>query len=348
MRTNLLLSTAVLPLMFLMLAGCSSAPSKTDGGGAQVHQVGENAQDKFEDGMQALNQKNYAQAAEIFDHLADDHPASQFDLISIYNAGLAHEMMGDCKAALHRYRQIVQGSTKTFQRILSQALYRMSMAYECLGNEKMTILALLDTSRRSRYLPDEVAKAELPARLAVAYARTGQRQRALHYFKMASNGLKKVLSSRSRSSAEAALASRVLYSMGQLTVPQRNLTAAPDAYLKGLSLQQPYLLQSAELGYKPYSINAADDLKFAYENVLKLVPAKDADARVYLENALQDMAELKKIRLPESGNLVNEIFDVIGKQEKKVKARLVTLSDLTPLTPTAKKREGLRRKGHVK
>lgn len=224
----------------------------------------------------------------------------------------------------------------------------MSTAYECLGDDRKSIAAMLDARKRSANMNPDVAQAELPARLAAAYARVGERAKATQFFREALNGLKKTLAnSGTTTQIQQRFAARTLYAMGQLTARQRGPDVDPSTFLRSLSIQQPYLLQSAEQAIRPESQRAAEDLIFAYESIQRLTPSDPVKARAFLELALKDIAELKRIRMPGKGPLVDEVYDRIDVQESRVRQLLMAQAEMTPLTDAAKRREGLRREGRT-
>jgi hypothetical protein len=67
----------------------------------------------------------------------------------------------------------------------------MSIMYECLGQDTKAITSLLDARKRGKDLPFETQVAEIPGRLAAAYARMNNRTKALEYFNQASEGLRR-------------------------------------------------------------------------------------------------------------------------------------------------------------
>ena len=327
----------------LAATACSTAPKQNP------HVPTDSAQTQLEDGMKALQSSDFGTAAAIFDRLLTQKPASEFDLIVLYNAGVAHDGLGECKRSSELYRKAITGSVALKRpRVEAEAYYRLSMAYECIGDDQKTIVSLLDTKKRAKNLTPDIANAELPARLAVAYARIGQREKAMQFFREAGNGLKLALTQAGTTTQiQQKFAAKTLYAMGTLTPLQKGLNGDPKGFLTALSMQQPYLLQSAELNIAPDSRKAADELIFAYENLLKMKPNDPIGARNFLQVALQDIAEIKKIRLPNKGPLVDEIYDKIDAQESHIRQQLVSVSDTTPLTAEAQSREGLKRQGRV-
>lgn len=332
-------------LSLLATAACSSKPTSTN----RSTTPSDAAQARMEEGMKAMQHGDYSGAAAIFDRMLMQKPASEFDLIVVYNAGVAHESMGECKRATEYYRKAITGAVAMkLPRVEAESFYRLSLAYECLGDDQKTIVSLLDTKKRARNLTPGIGDAELPARLAAAYSRIGQRDKALQYFREAGDGLKTALTQAGTTSRiQQQFAAKTLYAMGSLTQMQKGLNGDAKSFLRALSIQQPYLLQSAELNVPPESRQAADELIFAYENLMKMRPADPVGARQFLQIALQDIAEIKKIRLPNKGPLVDEIYDKIDAQESRIRQQLVSVSDTTPLTQEALSREGLKRQGRA-
>jgi tetratricopeptide (TPR) repeat protein len=331
-------------VLFLILGAC--AETKKDS--VPNESVTASAQTQMERGMNALSKEDYATAADIFDNMLVQKPASQFDLLATYNSGVAHEGLGDCKKASELYRRAAVSSAGKFKKVEAEAYFKLSLSYECMGDDKKSITALLDAKKRSAYLSQDVAHAELPARLAAAYARLGQRVKAMQYFREAGNGLKGSLASAGTTARlQTEFAANTLYAMGQLTAKQKNLTDTSRGYLQSLSMQQPYLLQSAEMAVNPASQKAAQELSFAYDNLLKMTPAQPDQVRPFLQLALADIAEIKKIRLPNKGPLVEQIFSKIEVQESNIRQMLMAQADTTPLTPDAQRREGLKQTGRL-
>ncbi|HMN67326.1 MAG TPA: hypothetical protein PKC28_02190 [Bdellovibrionales bacterium] len=299
----------------------------------------------FDDGLRALERQDYAKAAKIFDKLLVTKPATERDLITLFNSGSAYEGLGNCQRASERYREVVRSGAGKFTRVEGPALYRLSLAYECMGQHVKTVTALLDARKKGKELPYATLHAEIPARLAAAYARIGNRQKAREYFAQASKGLKTLVAQDHGSHQRETLA-RTLFMMGQLNPGQRRAEGEGLAYLQGLSMQQAYLLQSAEVGQGKWSAQAADDLNLAYANIWKFKIPEGQDYEYYTR-ALQTLRELKRIRMPDSPREVEAIFANLAKTESRLQSEMAKVAETTKLTPEAEKREALKQTGRL-
>jgi tetratricopeptide (TPR) repeat protein len=301
----------------------------------------------FEQGLRALEREDYSEAARIFDRLLVQNPATELDLVVLFDSGSAYEGLGDCGKASERYRQVVRSSMGKFQRIEAEALFRTSLMYECLGQDIKAVTSLLDARKRGKDLPFDVLNAEIPARLAAAYARIGNREKALQYFTQASRGLKRVVAQTGRGLQNERVAHN-LFLMGRLSPSQRDATVEPGTYLQSLSMQQPYLLQAVEINHPVWSPRAAEDLKLAYDNIWKLKITDTSQKREVFTRALQTINELRRIRIPTNTNpRIQNIFASLDHTQTQLQNELSRMGEATPLTSEAEKREGLRREGRL-
>lgn len=323
------------------LAACAHKPPVS-----AVPHVDPEVQYNFDNGMKALAAQRYEDAARIFDTLLVSNPGTELEMVTMFDSGAAHEGMGECRKAADRYRQVVRASAGKFRRIEAEALFRLSLTYECLGQNTKAITALLDARKFTRDLPPETLSAEIPARLAAAYARLNNRERAMYYFKQASTGLKGFLGTRKGSLSRDSVA-RTLFMMGKLSYTQKDATVDPSTYMQSISMQQPYLLQSMELGIKPWCDKAEEDLRVSYDNIWHFKFDDPQKERDFYTHALQTLHELRNIRLPKPDPVEDALFAYLDKTEYQLQTELAKNTPTDPLTPEAQKREGLRRQGRL-
>ena len=326
----------------LVLTACVSKRKQSDATLREDSPI----QAKFDQGVRALDNEQFGTAAEIFDGILLQKPGTDMDLVAMFNSGIAYEGLGDCKKASERYRQVVRSSAKKFKRLESEALFRLSMAYECMGQDAKAITALIDAKNRGKELPFETLNAEIPAHLAAAYARLGNRQKALEYFNMASQGLKAVVS-QGTGRVQTELVAKTLFLMGKLSPSQRRAEADPTSYLQSISMQQPYLLQAVEMHKEPWSSKAETDLKLAYENIWMFKFTDREKETQFHTRALQTINELRNLRMPKPDIGVDSVFAMVDQTERKIRTELSRVSEANKLTTEAQRREGLKQDGRL-
>src|SRR5690606_25642181 len=211
------------------------------------------------------------------------------------------EGLGDCRTSGRRYRQAAQASAKRYPLVEAQSVFRLSYAYECLGFTEKVIASLMDAKRRKSFLSDEIVLAEIPARLASAYAHLGQIDMAKKYFAEAEEGIKILRRENSERNDLKDLLARTYYFMGRVQ-PRQDDNVEPAAFFQSLRFQQTHLIRAVEMGSSKWSRKAADTIVDAYKKMWKLMEqgrtkrakASYQEKRSYvlawLENALQAIA----------------------------------------------------------
>lgn len=349
-------------LMLVLVVGCSSAPKK-----APEKEITEDDLKSFNVGMKALEDEQYTEAAKIFDRLLTEKPATELDLITIYNSGAAYEGLGQCAKAAGRYRQVARGAIKKFPRLEVESLYRLSYAYECLGEDQKVVAALLDVYRRSGTMNPAVAKAEVPARLAAAYARLDNREQAKKFFAIADKGLKELRSETLTERQARTSLSKTLFFMGRMNSLDQQFAKRPADYAESLRTLQPFLMRSISADVQPWSDKSAEQLLAGYNKLLRLIEGTyvDSDAKdtglnerlsrekrlSLIQYATQSLQELRTQKIPgraAEDSLEARVFRELDGVEKRMQSMLASSSEVQMKTPEAQKREGLKRDGRIK
>jgi len=188
-------------------------------------------------------------------------------------------------------------------------------------------------------LPPEVALAEVPARLAGAYARMGNRKMAKVYFQMAERGIKTLGTYKTTKTKRKELLARTLYMMGSFDPKHYNADES-EKFLYNLEYVQRYLLRSVEMDHEKWSARSAEKILQAYDRVWDLIRQYDLkikNSKAVLERrknekqkielvraAVNSIALLKRERFPleDPSELVNVLFSQIDKKEIKLQTYL--------------------------
>jgi len=316
---------------------------------------------EFEIGVKALDDEKYPAAEAIFKTLLKERPSNRFQLIIEYNLAAAYEGQKKCRDAGKGYRKVARASMGKFKRLEAQALYRLSFAYICVGADAKAVVSLLDAQRRKKSLQEEVAVAEIPARLASAYARLGNNEKAEIYYSDARRGIQYLRARyKNRRNVNDILA-KTLFLMGRISPIEDRVEKESFEYLQGLEYLQAYLLKSVEMNSDKWSPRAAEQIEKAYNLVLGVVnrPLKK-QARLEIQKtirknhaiATEALANLKLLTdniLPNIANnaALKELKAVLETQQKSFELFLANNSVENPLTEAAEARQGLKRGGKV-
>ena len=313
---------------------------------------------KFEKGLKYLDESKYSKAARIFNKLLVQKPTSNIDIIILFNSAIAYEGLKKCKTAARRFRQVIDASQQgRLPRVEAQALVRLSYVYECLGKDTHVITSLLDAKRRSKHLAPTVVKAELPARLAAAYLRLGNRKKSEMYFAQAENGIRSLRFSREDPVKVKDVLASTLFLMGRLDYNDKNKISL-NVFVENLRELQKYLLKSVEMGHKNWSPKAArqivDAYKYIWEQVRRQAVGNDSDRELARKKVVQmqkkvllgstnNIEELRNMRFPDAirSRDVVWLFDKLEVYKKKYLTLVSGLSERNTLTPNARSRQNL-------
>jgi hypothetical protein len=319
---------------------------------------------QFDKGYKFLETEDYTQASLIFETILVQNPATEFDMVAMFDAGAAREGMRDCKGAADRYRKVAFAAHGAVPQLKAQALYRLSFAYECLGDDTKVIASLLDVQKESGNLTEEIIRAELPARLAVAYARVGNSHQATIYFDQANRGLSELKNMHRTKAQYRDLIGRTLFFMGRVNLPDDKVKDRPRAYLENIRALQNYLYQAVEMEVPTWSERSLQQLHNAYEQLWSFVDdvhtnaqdpliRENQDRKTRLDIAREAIKSLETLRnyqtTPEQpGGALYKLNFIISREQQKFNQLVASNANTTLPSLEDQKREGLRREGRTK
>jgi tetratricopeptide (TPR) repeat protein len=314
----------------------------------------------FRQAMKEFDQGEYGKAQRLFEDFIVAHPTSSWTQSARFHSGRALEAMSRWSEAAERYRLVADATgNRNAPKLQAMALYRISHCREALGDDQHMVAALNDLLPRKSFLPREIAEAELPGRLAGAYARTGNFEKAVDFYMMAERGIRR-LKSDPDEVLQPDWLPRTLFYMGAMSARSVGWEDFETA-LRPLARSQVYLLQTAELDAQPWAGQAADELMKIYGqlwNVIEtaslapgvdpLIGQRDLERRqweraVLLQEILQ---ELRSRALPEDKG-ASEHSRAILEFGKDLEGKIFALFSKRPtgegLTPEAQmRRRGVR------
>lgn len=354
-----------LPLSILMLAsalGCATQEKKIEIPGAVKVSPDSRGIDEFEKANQLLDARRYEEAAAAFDRLRVQKPATTLDFFILLNGGIAYQSAGDCKTAAERYRQTIRVTNKKNPQTQAMARLRLSDVLACQGDDRLAIVNLVELYKSRSYLPIEIAQAEVPARLAAAYARADNKKMAQKYFKEAEIGFRKV-NTMNATEAQKPMLAKTLFLMGNMAHLDPAKISAQD-YFVSVDALQGFLYRAAEMDVANWSDLAVDQLQDAYQKVWMFIDrdqptsedSPELSAREMkvqkiqaAQSALSTMKELTNLYVPSKkpNKRLTLLFATLDKTERQIEGFLATNRLGNDLTPEAKKATDVKQDGRL-
>jgi len=343
----------------LFMFACSSNPPHS-------HGLSSAAKERalYDQGLRSLSRNDFKGAHQAFSDLLRLYPSTKWVSGAYYNLGLALEGQNDFKAAEDKYRKVVELNESTSpSRDQADALYRLSICYEVLGDDEKMTLSLLQLLDNKKFLPQQIVEMEIPARLAASYARQGNPGTAKKYYEKAEQGLKKYRRPPLNGDVMAWLP-KTLFSMGQMPAIKKDVTLKDfEDYLSTVTQTQGWLVRAGELGNNPWARKACDNLEDIYLGLLVSIRdfkvadnsdqmlAQKQRQEIQKKMALELDEAVEKLKLerlpsspaePEAGRLT-EAFKTVANVETRA-TEIVQAHDVQDQeTPEAQAIQGLKR-----
>lgn len=349
----------------IILSACASSEDKTtsDDGLGSSRGDQEAVIEGFERANRVFDEGDYKKAASMYDNLLKYNVTNQLDTLILYNAGISYLQTGNCSLASERLREVVRRTNKTSPAMKIRALWKLSDVYTCLGDDTKAIVNLIEVYNQRSRLPPEVGKAEVPARLAGAYARIGNVKQAEVFFRRAERGLAEIQMSVKDNRKQKEAIAKTLFQMGNLQAI--NIATMPsEDYFVTIQAMQKYLLKAVEYDVPMWSDKALQEINTAYENTWKyvdrMVPSEDNNQRLAereaqikrLEVVQLGIQSLKKlfddhIPDPDESEKVTQLMAKMRSQERRMQNYIATNIVGSTLTAAALEAQAIRKAGRV-
>lgn len=257
-----------------------------------------------------------------------------------------HEL-GQFKEAIKTFEEAEAATLDNNREMWADARYKSTFSYEALGDEETALSMLFGLEKSKAPLIEEIALAELPARIAALYFDQGHDKESREYLDKADRGLRLLMKEKGVENNRERF-SQTLYHMGKVIAPQvttQNFSRVMQAHQRS----QNYLLRSMELNSPRWSQRAADDLIKSYRNYWNFIQTQwgtpeDTGKRIEALKSVHTMLSESMYRQPsEPENWTPSLkayYSFANELEKEVSTRLYssaavsTLVEKTPSTQT--------------
>ncbi len=322
------------------------------------------------------NRGEHEKAIAHFNEILNNFTGLGYQLESLYGVARSYQELNKCDQAITYFRKALSLlsennfypnqdlKSKLSQDLKTDTLIHLSYCYEDENMEALLVATILDALKKKAYLPFSLGEAELPARLAGAYARLGEFQSAQKYFSQAEKGLLQLKRSWS-DKKYSHLLGKTLFYMGRMKIQEITKDNFDGSVFK-LSQLQPYLYQAVELDDTNWSILAKENLIEGYKefwNAIATVYESENPNDSYLSQKqqvkiqiemckkfLESTRKLRSYRVSReiiSSSKVDELFQAISLLENHVHQFISEHAEDSWQTQSSKEREGLRREGNI-
>lgn len=300
---------------------------------------------------QELENQKWEDAIRDYNQFLRTEEVGNYYWVTQFNLARAYAGQKNNLKAIEQFRLV---STQQ-QALQMQALayYEMSFVYESENQNANLLASLTDAFSRKVYLSSEVSQAELPARMASAYASLGEYDQAKKYYQIAENGIRNIKREFQSKDIPDWLP-RSLYYMGEVSLRRNNFDDLENL-LRPLERAQIYLLESAELNDPYWSVKSQNELiqtyQKTYESIANAPISKDLEIEKQRELQLlqwkkaQDFIEvmeplinakpISEVITPEGKKRVQEIYQAVANIKLKVQKILRQPRIGQELTPEA-------------
>jgi len=336
----------------LFLASCSFLSNKEPETGMQGRAR------LYQEGLRYMSHHQYQEALEKFEEVLKKEAVGPEVTGSLFQSALALQGLERWEESLLRLRKYI--SLQDINPFQATAFYRMGLAYEAIGQEPKALAAFQDAMKREKNLTEET-RVEIQSRLANVYSRLGQSSEAEYWYKKSEENFLKLR--KKFGNRRPPWLAETLYNMGRVLL--RKIHVESFAFdLRPIERSQEWLLKAIRVEDQKYSPLAAQELVEVYQSALEAINS------VPLDNQDQDKIRSLKDQQDKKIEMSTQLYQLIAKlmldrgydfdyetnAEKKtflaiteIKKSLELILRSRPvnqgLTPEARRREGLKRKG---
>jgi tetratricopeptide (TPR) repeat protein len=268
----------------------------------------------LQEAVQQLELGKWVRAQNLLEQFIVGNPTTRWQLLAQLKLGVAFENQDQFSQALKQYRGVAEGSER-WPELQAEAQFRKSFCYEALGDEVEVVAALNDAWRLRYNLSPHQRDAELPARLAAAYARAGNLAEAEKYFRLADAGFVKAQAS--LEGERSAWMARTLYTMGHITT--RAVTWDDfSSQIRAVPRAQIYLVRASFTKVAPYADMALKEIYDLYQRFVKVLDLELAVPRGDSVEQVRDLQRTQWSRVSEVFELIRQARSFLATQSSKV------------------------------
>lgn len=302
----------------------------------------------LENAQKVLDLGRYSDAKILFKDFQFKYPRTKFLFASKIGEMDSLIGLGEYTEGIKIGRDIIIKNISDNPAIAALVMYKLSFAYEAVGDEPKAVSTLLDAKKFAADLPPHVAYAEIPARLASLYARQYRDAEVNQYLDEAEKGIEKLRTT--SVDREMPWLGKTYVQMGMISTNQ----LSSDNYENVVASQkavQKYLLRALKLNDVRWSEQALVKLRENYGALsMQISLEKNPDRRSQLAGDFYDLIAQSKLYRPrkEGNKFESEFFQYLAVLEKDTERVLYSNAPRNFLTPESESLNSLKRAGSMR
>lgn len=278
-------------------------------------------------------QKRFERCATDFKAFQQLYPQSEYLLASQIGEAQCLDGLGKYEQSQFIYLNVIEKSAAYFPEITAVATYNLSFIYERNQQDTKALALLLESRKVLHLLPDESAKAQIPARIAMLYSKEGNAKESVKYVLEADHQLKSLMEKWDLKQ-RAEFAPELYYKLGKTFVGE--LTELNfKSYLAALIPAQQYQIKAMQYAQSPFAEKAFEYFRLNHELIWSIASQQSRQKQIEFASLYQDLLDAADIYRPESlseGNHLTKVFSIVDQQNKAVKKMIYQIYEKLPLT----------------
>ncbi len=323
-------------VFIILLSGCGSLHRSYEFlQDPSLRQINHQTPKLYAEATQALENEKFEEAKLLYEKFLVREPTTPYSQLAHFNLARSFFGLKMYADSVDQLRLVATQTSGHAPELQAQAFYQLSFSYEALGDRINALASLLDSYQRKQYFSREVATAEIPARIAGAFAALGNFEQARVYYTQAEDGVR-LLKREIQNNKIPEWLPRTLYYMGEVSLRKMAFEDVASV-LRPLAKAQVYLLEASEIGETGWSQKSSQELINTYARTLdviaksrllkneedpisaaRLAQEKQWELAQEFYRVLDEMKIYERPDLPNQNLLTRQIFASVAKTKEKV------------------------------
>jgi len=269
---------------------------------------------KFEKAFKDLGTGNYGPTIPVFEELAEKYQGQDIEQAALFNLASTYKELNQCKKAESVYKKLLS-KIKQHSQLKARLYLSLSYVYECLGQADKVLITLREGMPYTHYLPEDIKSIEYPARLALAYIRSGEEKIGKEMQNKMYQNLEAIKKTFRITSAADKNFSRYFYTIGRSHIQADYIQL--QSFLNIFPYYQTYLIQSILLKEGKWSIKAEQELGDLYRK-LWLTLKRQKNKKKYQEPVQSILNQLRNLARQSNSQMMNNIYTGLRRKTKNI------------------------------